>query len=81
MAMSFKQNSTDERREKMADGKEFKVVIRTISQNPQPEIGAFSVEMVDAYIADLLSEGWKLFSSNYIGQAPEGYIFAWQFVR
>lgn len=80
MAISFKQKSTDERRLEM-EGKEFKIIVRTISQAPQPEIGAFSVEMVDAYIADLLSDGWKLFASNYIGQAPEGYIFAWQFVR
>jgi len=63
------------------DGKEFKVVIRTIAQNPQPEIGAFSVEQVDAYIADLLTDGWKLFATNYIGQSPEGYIFSWQLYR
>jgi hypothetical protein len=73
--------STEEGGIEMAEGKEFKVVIRTIAQNPQPEIGAYSVEQVDAYIADLLSDGWKLFATNYIGQSPEGYIFSWQLYR
>jgi|WetSurMetagenome_2_1015567.scaffolds.fasta_scaffold00049_69 hypothetical protein len=80
IGITGKSKSTEEGRTEM-EGKELKIVIRTIAQNPQPEIGAFSVEQVESYIGMFLNDGWKLFATNYIGQAPEGYIYSWQLVR
>jgi hypothetical protein len=72
--------STEEGRTEM-EGKELKILVRTIAQNPQPELGAFSVEQVESYIGMFLQDGWTLFATNYLGSTPEGYIFAWQLVR
>lgn len=61
--------------------KETKIVIRTVAQNANPSVGAFSAGAVDAYISGLLAEGWRIFNTHFIGTAPEGYFFAWILVR
>ena len=61
--------------------KDIKIVIRIIAQNPDPKIGAFDVRQVEEYIGEFLKDGWTLFSVNYVGQAPEGYIYTWMLVR
>jgi hypothetical protein len=68
--------------------KEYRTIIRVISNVPQPTEGAFSSVQVDAEIMIMLESGWTLQSTHYLGQMPtEGvipsqrFIFAWMFIK
>jgi hypothetical protein len=63
-----------------AEMKETHTILRTLSLTPDHNT-AFGVAEVDAYLNTFLSEGWRIIGTHYIGNAPEGWIFAWMLVR
>lgn len=60
--------------------KETKTIIRTISTSPDHN-SVFSEAEVSAYISQYLQDGWKVLNTHYLGNPPEGWIFAWILVR
>lgn len=59
-----------------------KQIIRYISkQYANPQEGHFSVAEVDAYVGSWVDQGYMLFNTHYIGEAPEGYGVLYVLVR
>lgn len=57
------------------------MIIRYVSEHPDPIKGSFSAADIDAYINQFLAQGWRVVASHYIGKAPEGMGFAWILVK
>lgn len=52
-----------------------KNVIRYISKRglTLPETSEWSVGDVDTYLSEWIAKGYRLFSTHYLGENPEGY--------
>lgn len=59
-----------------------KQIIRYISIESRPDGGSQAVDAIDAYVGSWIDLGYKLVSTHYIGQNPNGigiiYILARQ---
>lgn len=71
---------TISRKEDRTHMKETHTIIRVISMQPD-HTSAFSVQETDAYVNAFLAEGWSIQATHFIGQMPEGFMFAWILVR
>ena len=67
----------------IGDEQMVKQVIRYISkQNRSMQVsGEWSVEDVDNYLSEWLNKGFRLFSTHYLGENPEGYGMMYVLVK
>jgi hypothetical protein len=56
-------------------------VIRTISKDGSGTGGSWTAQDAEEYLAQYTFNGWTLFSTHYLDQAPEGYVIMWILVK